>query len=356
MNLSTSGQLLLTIAAAMAGGYLALRLRIPAGALTGSMIAAAALNILFNTAYVPPGWKFYTQIATGAYIGAKISREDAAGLRIIIKPAVILSAVMISFTVGVSLIICQISDLTIATALFGTAPAGITDMTLASMEFDAEPSVVALLQTARIIFTICLMPPIIRAIEKRRPVPPAEGGGEASAAPAPASRDRRKSPALLPATLGIALVFGGLGKAVGIPAGAIVCSTLACAAYNIFTGKAYMPLRLRQFIQVFAGALIGCSVGREQALKLLEMYQVVALAVAGFTLLDLAAAWLIQRWTSMDMITALFASAPGGVTDMALIAEDMGADSVKVTGMHTVRLIGVISLYPALISVLLRFL
>ena len=78
MNLSTSGQLLLTIAAAMAGGYLALRLRIPAGALTGSMIAAAALNILFNTAYVPPGWKFYTQIATGAYIGAKISREDAA--------------------------------------------------------------------------------------------------------------------------------------------------------------------------------------------------------------------------------------------------------------------------------------
>ena len=79
---------------------------------------------------------------------------------------------------------------------------------------------------------------------------------------------------------------------------------------------------------------------------------------AGFEniLLDLAAAWLIQRWTSMDMITALFASAPGGVTDMALIAEDMGADSVKVTGMHTVRLIGVISLYPALISVLLRFL
>lgn len=359
MDMSTYGQLLLTIAVAMAGGYCALYFHVPAGALIGSMIAVAVVNVAFDVAYIPAGWKFYTQISTGAYIGAKLSRSEAAGLKIILKPAVILAAVMIAFTVGISLVICSISDLTIATALFAVAPAGITDMTLASMEFDAEPSVVALMQTVRIIFTICLLPPIIKAIEKRRPVSvpgAAERTEEPASPPAEPSGRAKKTLPELAVTLGIAFIFGKLGKAVGVPAGAITCSMLACAIYNVISNRAYMPLRLRQFIQIFAGALIGCSVGREQALKMLELYQVVILAIAGFILLDLAAAWLINRWTDMDIITALFSSAPGGVTDMALIAEDMGADSVKIAGMHTIRLVGVIMLYPTLISILVQLL
>ena len=58
----------------------------------------------------------------------------------------------------------------------------------------------------------------------------------------------------------------------------------------------------------------------------------------------------------MDIITALFASAPGGVTDMALIAEDMGADSTKIAGMHSLRLITVIILFPSLIGGLIHIL
>ena len=38
---------------------------------------------------------------------------------------------------------------------------------------------------------------------------------------------------------------------------------------------------------------------------------------------------------------------------MALIAEDMGADSVKVAGMHIVRLVGIVALYPLIIHVLM---
>jgi len=44
------------------------------------------------------------------------------------------------------------------------------------------------------------------------------------------------------------------------------------------------------------------------------------------------------------------------LTDMVLIADDMGADSVKVAGMHLLRLISVIAFYPAIISILLPLL
>ena len=353
-------RLAITIAVAMAGGYAALRLKVPAGALIGSMLVVAVANVAFGTAYMPTSWKFYTQISTGAYLGAKISRADLRGLKIILKPAVILAAVMLAFTTAVGVLICRISDLTPATALFAVAPAGITDMTLASMEFDSEPSIVALIQTVRIVFTICMLPPMIKLIERRSGVhpnpPPAAQETAQEAAQEAAPSKKKKSVDEIVLTLVIALICGRLGKLAGIPAGAITCSMIGAAAFNLITDHAYMPLRLRQFIQIFAGALIGCTVGREQVMQMLRIWDVVLIAIAGYTLLDLAAAWVIHRHTEMDIITALFSSAPGGLTDMALIAEDMGADSIKIAGMHTLRLIGVVILYPSIIGVLVRLL
>lgn len=136
--------LLLTACVAPLGGCIGLKLKIPAGAMIGSMIAVAVFNVAFEFAWMPAGLKFYTQIATGAYLGAKITRGDLRTLRPILKPAVLLVIVMLVYSVGVGWLIHSISELTIATALFAMAPAGITDMTLASMDFDAEPSIVAL--------------------------------------------------------------------------------------------------------------------------------------------------------------------------------------------------------------------
>ena len=349
-------RLIITIAVAMAGGYAALLLKVPAGALIGSMLVVAVMNVAFGTAYMPMTWKFYTQVSTGAYLGAKISRADLHDMRIILKPAIILALVMLAFTTAVGIAICYVSDLTPATALFAVAPAGITDMTLASMEFDSEPSIVALIQTVRIAFTICMLPPMIKLIERWSGTHPNPPPVEAPAESSQAVGKKKKTFDEIVLTLVIALVCGKLGKLAGIPAGAITCSMIGAAAFNLLTDHAYMPLRLRQFIQLFAGALIGCTVGREQVIQMLHIWQVVLLAVIGYTLLDLVAAWIIHRHTKMDIITALFSSAPGGLTDMALIAEDMGADSIKIAGMHTLRLIGVVVLYPSIIGLIVHLL
>lgn len=339
-------ELFLTILVAFSGGYLGLRARLPAGALVGAMLATALLSVTSGMAYMPTGLKFYTQIATGAYVGAKISKSDAWNLRHIAKPAVILSAVMLAFTVGVGWIICHMSELSVATAMFSMAPAGIADMTLASMDFDAQPAVVALIQTLRVIFTILLLPPFIKLVARRQ-----RGTADRQE---PDRQEPRPGKGLrnLGITLLIALLCGWLGNVLGVPGGTIAFSMAGCAAYNIISGKGYMPLRLRQFVQVFAGALTGCTVSRAQILQMAELYQVVILAVVSFIALDLAAAWLIAKWTDMDLISALFACAPGGLTDMALIAEDMGADSVKVAGMHMLRLVSVIAFYPSIIRLL----
>lgn len=342
-------ELLITILAACAGGRIGLRLRIPAGALIGSMFAVAILNICFDVAYIPPGCKLWTQIATGVYLGAKITKEDLPGLRHVLGQAGILCVIMIGYTVLVGLGICRISNLSVPTALFAMAPAGISDMTLAAMDFEeANPAIVVLIQSLRVICTVCFIPPLIRAFGKHY------AGHQAE------NKKQLHLPGVQKAgLLNLAETFlagmlpGIIAKYLGIPGGAIAFSMMGSALFQIRTGRGYMPLRLRRFIQFFAGGLIGCTIGRAEVLQLWELGFVSVLAVGSFIVLDIIAALVITKMTKMDLITALFSCAPGGLSDMALIAEEMGSDSVTVAGMHTVRLVGVIAIYPVLIKLLI---
>ena len=340
-------EMLLTVCVGAVGSVIALRRKIPAGALIGAMVAVMIFNVLFGSAYMPQCLKFYTQISTGAYIGAKISRTDALNLRFILKPALLLSAVMLVFTVCVGRMICAISDLSVPTAMFSMAPAGITDMTLACMDFeDGEPSIVALIQTVRIIFVILLLPPIIRRVAEKK------GTGQSSESHTETVHKRGRNMWELVVTMAIALCCGAVGKKLGIPGGAIAFSMAGCAAFNIKTDHGYMPLKLRQFIQVFAGSLIGTTVGRGEVRQMIELWDVVILAIVSFIVLDLVAGVIISKTTDMDLISALFSSAPGGLTDMTLIAAELGADGVKVAGMHMIRLVSVIACYPTLIQLI----
>ena len=338
--------MLLTVCVGFLGAVVALRRKVPAGAMVGAMIAVMIFNVAFERAFMPTGLKFYTQIATGAYVGAKISRDDARNLRCIIKPALVLSGVMLIFTLSVGWVICRISNVSVPTALFAMAPAGITDMTLAAMDFEqAEPSVVALVQTLRVVFVILLLPPIIRRFACR-------DDHTGASTPVTALVKRKKGMGELAATGIVALACGAMGKALGIPGGTIAFSMAGCAAFNIKTDHGYMPLKLRQFIQVFAGSLIGTTVGREQVSQMIELWDVVILAIVSFIVLDLVAGVIISKTTDMDLISALFSSAPGGLTDMTLIAAELGADGVKVAGMHMIRLVSVIACYPPLIQLI----
>lgn len=51
----------------------------------------------------------------------------------------------------------------------------------------------------------------------------------------------------------------------------------------------------------------------------------------------------------------MFASAPGGATDMALIASDLGADLTKIALIQSFRAIFVVSVMPMLIVLFVKF-
>jgi membrane AbrB-like protein len=155
-------------------------------------------------------------------------------------------------------------------------------------------------------------------------------------------------------TAAVAIGGGLLGHYLKIPAGAMIGSMLAAALYNIITKQAAVPRYLPLVLQIAAGAMIGARMTRENILSLKDMVIPALIIVFGVVIINFTIGLLITKFSSLDLATSLFASAPGGMTEMTLAANAMGADTPKVALLQLLRLISVITLLPVLLRLFLN--
>ena len=86
---------LVTLAVACLGSFIARKLKLPAGAMVGSMAFVIAFNLITDKGYFYPDLKIVMQIVSGAMIGGKLGREDVKELKTIILPVLILIVMMV---------------------------------------------------------------------------------------------------------------------------------------------------------------------------------------------------------------------------------------------------------------------
>ena len=102
------------------------------------------------------------------------------------------------------------------------------------------------------------------------------------------------------------------------------------------------PPPLNQMLQILVGVLVGLRVSRDSlASGARTLFPAAVLAVV-FLLSGAAAAGAAVALTGMSPVTALFAAAPGGLTEMATIGTGLGADGPSVAAIHLSRLLLVI--------------
>lgn len=134
-------------------------------------------------------------------------------------------------------------------------------------------------------------------------------------------------------------MLGGAGvAATGMPAGGLLGSVAAVGTYSIWTGRAAkLPRWVRIVARVVMGTVIGSMITRE---LLAELGPNVIWALA-FTVFILAvggvAGVVLSRVTGMDLTTALMAACPGGMAEMAMIADQLGLKADVVLGIQLVR-------------------
>lgn len=341
-----------TLLVAVIGGTIFVKLRAPAGAIIGSLLAVAGVSLAFGLAPIPAEYKLFTQIIAGAFIGTSFDQKSVQLLRGLVKPALILLTCFVTFNVIIGTVLHRISSLDLCTALFATVPGGLTEMTILADDMGADIAVVSVFQISRLLFAICLFPLVIsRALHATR-------DGHADGSRKKKQRlwnVRTKQDALHFAyTCIIATAFGLLGHVSGIPGGALLFSVSTVSVYHVKTGHAIMPLLLRRLTQMMAGALIGAKVTVDVVVSITKMWPYVLMVGACYMAFSLFLGWLLSHVADLDPVTATFASTAAGASDMALIAADFGTVTPAIAALQLFRMIGVIAVCPTFISIILQ--
>ena len=142
-------------------------------------------------------------------------------------------------------------------------------------------------------------------------------------------------------------LFGSfLAKKCRFPASAMTGAILSVAILNCITGRATVGQFTKPCMQIMGGALLGHNISRNDLKKINEMIKAAAVLVIAMFLLNMTTGLGVYRLTNMNLATALLATAPGGVSDMALIAEDFGADMRIVSILQLYRMFGIYLIFP----------
>jgi len=339
----------ITISVGLLGALLFHRLKIPAAFIFGPLLVVVFFNIFSSIPYFPFAGRTIIQSFIGSYIGVSIRKEHIQSIHKLLLPIVFMMVSMLFTMIITSVLIYFFTDLDLATAIFSATPGGVFDMTILSMEFGADITIVALMQMIRLIGIIIIFPLWIKNISSKINTIPQPNDVVLTNS----AKKYVYQPIL---TLSIGLVASALGVYSKLPAGALSFAMLFVAAFNITTGKAYIPIKLRRTTQIVAGSFLAMQLVLDSWITLGRLFVPVVIMLGLYLASNLLLSLFLDRYHYLDFYTALFATSPAGAAEMVMIADEfnINANKAHIAFMHVIRLILVISFFPLIIRWILH--
>lgn len=151
-------------------------------------------------------------------------------------------------------------------------------------------------------------------------------------------------------TMLVALIVGYVFLKLKVPGGMMVGSIVGVSILNITTGSAYMLPAAKTAAQIIAGAFIAVGLEKSDLKRLKFIIKPALILLIGMMIVNIASGFLIYTFSSLDLTTSLMCAVPGGMSNIPIISEEMGADSSKVAVMQFTRLLFGIGIFPFMIT------
>ncbi len=156
------------------------------------------------------------------------------------------------------------------------------------------------------------------------------------------------------------VVFGAAGALLGhrlpVPAGVLV-GTLVGVGVAAGGGSALLglphisvPSWVNGLLQVLLGMMIGFRMTRDSLRSGAHALVPAILLAAVLILTSVVSALIAAPLASLDIATALFAAAPGGMTEMSTVSASFGADGAAVTAVQLVRVLLAVAVANVLLT------
>ncbi len=326
---------LLILALGFAGGHGAALLGLPMPFLLGSLLTVTAFSLLARRR-VPAGYAFPQpvrlafMVVIGVMIGAQVTPAlFAQGIPMLAAFAALTLFVPLALFGNAWLF--RRAGYDPATAFFCSAPGGLMESIAMAEDHKADMATVITQQFLRIVVVIVALP-IGLSIWLGHPVGSAAGFTLV------------RQVAIDWPMAGLALLAGAAGSWIGhkirLPA-AVLTGPLLAAALVSLTGL--FPINLPQWLvndaQVVVGAALGTRFTGMAGGRLVRAVGLAAVSVAGMMVFGAVLALGLMPLTGLGFDVLFVGLAPGGVSEMALIALSLAANPAFVTAMHVYRII-----------------
>ncbi|SFA74360.1 hypothetical protein SAMN03159496_00108 [Rhizobium sp. NFR07] len=153
------------------------------------------------------------------------------------------------------------------------------------------------------------------------------------------------------ATLAAGAMGAAIANLVGLPL-PFLLGPLILAAASTLAGAPVLTFPYgRELGQVVVGVSIGLRFVPEVAIATAGLIPVMIAATAFVILSTSVAALILERLGGIDRRTAFFATAAAGLAEMAVIAQQKGANADTVAVVHLIRVTAIVTVVPILLAV-----
>ncbi len=316
-----------TLAIALAGGLLFTYLRLPAGLVSGSVVAVAAAALLGRPVRLPLPLARICYVIVGILLGAVVTPETLRGVTtwpVSIALLMLCSVVMIIATMTYLRVVHRWDALS---ALLGASPGAMAQVIALASEFGGDLRAIAIVQTVRVLLIVIGLPNGLALFGLEAPAVVASRG--------PAGMAVLGEMILLAAvSITFAIVFLRLRFPGGLLFGAMTGSA-------ILHGTGYIHAVLPWWIGSASVIALGGLVGSRFANTTVRMLAGYLGAAFGSFAVSMAVAAIfiatIARVFSFPIANIVIAFSPGAQDTMMVLALALHLDPVYVGAHHLAR-------------------
>jgi membrane AbrB-like protein len=336
----TAVNLLETLLIGTIGGAILTLAGIPAGWLSGAMIAVAIAALAGRPMGIPAPLGRVVFVLIGISLGGAVTPETLKGVATWPLSVVLLCVGMTCAMFGSALYLKKVHGWDMLSGLFGSAPGALSQVMAYATQYHSDLRGIAIVQTIRVVILTALLP-VVLALFGLIPAAPAARGF--------AITDSLLELALL---VGISTAAAILAHFVRFPGGLIFGAMLASAVlHGSGLIHAAMPWWIVSAVMVGLGALTGSRFANTE-LRLLVGHLGAALGSFSVSVLIVsvfaAAAWFVLKLNLPDVVVSY---APGALDAMMILALALHLDPIFVGAHHVTRFMLISAALPLFVRI-----
>ncbi len=145
------------------GGYLGTKLKIPAGALIGSLLAVICFKLISRVDWnVPRTFTFVLQVFIGIMVGASFQPGMLQVMGRVFFPVITSTLLLVGTGLLLSMVFTRMGLLDMGTAYLATSPGAMSALLVVSLDSGKNAAVITCFHFFRVVFIILTMPLIYK--------------------------------------------------------------------------------------------------------------------------------------------------------------------------------------------------